>query len=355
LAFGLIFLVSSLIISSARANQEHQETEEYCLSCHADESLEKQLSNGETLSLYINFDELAHSVHSPIGIECQACHTSIKEYPHMEPQFASSEEVSQAYVEACKKCHSSIYEKTQDSIHKQVADAGNLSAPICTDCHGSHDVQSPDLPRTKVSETCRKCHQEIYDTYAHSIHGSALLDEENPDVPVCTDCHGVHNIQDPRTQEFRVETPEMCAGCHADEQLMAKYGLPTNYYDLYELSWHGLDVSVYQARWPSIWHDSAICTDCHGIHDILPASEAGSTVNAANLLTTCQKCHPDAGPNWLGAWTGHNEISQTRTPWLYYVNIFYSYFVPVVLWSLIIYVALQILHAVVGRVKRSLA
>ena len=56
---------------------------------------------------------------------------------------------------------------------------------------------------------------EIYKDYKDSIHGSALIDENNPDVPVCTDCHGVHNIQDPRTDQFRIDTPEMCANCHA--------------------------------------------------------------------------------------------------------------------------------------------
>jgi predicted CXXCH cytochrome family protein len=355
LTVGFVLLASFSIYFSALADQKPQTTESYCLGCHDDPGLEKQLPSGETLSLYIDPDTLSHSIHSPLGIECQACHTSIKDYPHSEPEFNSLRELSQTYVEACTKCHSEIYEKTQDSIHDQVAEAGNQSAPICTDCHGAHDVQSPDQPRTKVSETCGKCHEDIYNTYTHSIHGSALLQEDNPDVPVCTDCHGVHNIQDPRTQQFRVETPELCAGCHADEALMAKYGLPANVYDLYELSWHGVDVSVYQARWPSIWHDSAICTDCHGTHNILPASNLDSSVNSENLLATCQKCHPTAGPNWVGAWVGHNEISQSSTPWLYYTQLFYSYFVPVVLWGSILYVVLQILHATIARVKRSLA
>jgi predicted CXXCH cytochrome family protein len=355
LAVGSVLLASFSLFFSAQADQERQTTESYCLSCHNDPGLEMQLPSGETLSLYIDPDSLTHSIHSPIGIECEACHTDIQSYPHPKLDVNSQRELSLTYVNACEKCHSGIYEKTQDSIHEQVAETGNASAPVCTDCHGAHDIQPPNQPRARVSETCGKCHEGIYETYTHSIHGSALLQENNPDVPVCTDCHGVHNIQDPRTSQFRVETPELCAGCHANAQLMSKYGLPSNVYDLYELSWHGVDVSVYEARWPSIWHNSAVCTDCHGIHNILPASDPQSTVNPANLLVTCQKCHPTAGPNWVGAWTGHNEISQERTPWLYYVRSFYDYFVPAVLWVSILYVLLQILHATVERVKRSLA
>jgi predicted CXXCH cytochrome family protein len=180
------------------------------------------------------------------------------------------------------------------------------------------------------------------------------MEEDNPDVPVCTDCHGVHNIQDPRTEQFQIDSPELCAGCHADAELMNKYNLPADVYDLYKLSWHGVDVSVYKARWPTIWHDSAVCTDCHGIHNIFQTEDARSSVNPDNLLATCQKCHPGVGPNWTDAWTGHHPISLERTPLLYYINIFYSSFITVVLWGAGIYVFLQIVHAVVERGRRSL-
>jgi predicted CXXCH cytochrome family protein len=190
--------------------------------------------------------------------------------------------------------------------------------------------------------------------YKISVHGGALIQEDNPDVPVCTDCHGVHNIQDPRTSQFRVETPDLCAGCHADAELMSKYGLPADVYSLYETSWHGVDVSVYKANWPTIWHESAVCTDCHGVHSIYKTDDPASTVNPENLLATCQKCHAEAGPNWTGAWTGHNRISLERTPALYYVDQFYSDFARFVLWACLLYVLLQIIHAIVERVQRSL-
>jgi predicted CXXCH cytochrome family protein len=339
----------------ANAHDKQQHTAEYCLSCHGDAKLELELSSGETLSLFVNFDSLTASVHQLIGIECQACHIDFQEYPHPVQDFKSLREVSRAFVQTCQKCHADVFDKTVDSMHNQAALAGNLDAPICTDCHGIHDIQPPDQPRSAISTICGKCHSSIYSTYTQSIHGSALLQEDNPDVPVCTDCHGVHNIQDPRTQQFRIESPELCAGCHADQELMSKYDIPGNLYDLYKLSWHGVDVAVFKARWPTIWHDSAVCTDCHGIHDIKPASDPTSNIHATNLLVTCQKCHPGAGPNWVDAWVGHNEISLQRTPWLYNVQAFYAYFVPLVLWLCVLYVLLQLLRATVERVKRSLS
>lgn len=331
-----------------------QETETYCLSCHGNPDLSLTLPSGEKLSLYVDTNKLSASVHSPAGIECEACHTTIKTYPHPAINFQTRRELSRSYYEACQKCHASNYSKAQDSMHAQVAKEGNVDAPICTDCHGAHDVQHPAQPRASISTTCSQCHAEIYTAYKDSVHGSVLIAEDNPDVPVCTDCHGVHNIQDPRTAQFRVGTPDLCAGCHADPARMGKYNLSTDVYSLYKTSFHGVDVSVYKANWPTIWHDSAVCTDCHGIHDIRTTKDPQSKVNPANLLATCQKCHPSAGPNWTAAWTGHNQIDQSRTPFLFYVEQFYSGFTPFVLWLSIIYVVLQIIRAVVGRVQRSL-
>jgi len=344
--------ISLAYSSHARAAQPAQETEAFCLSCHSNPELKMTLPSGEELPLYVSPEELKLSIHSPLGIECQACHTEIKAYPHPENTYSSRRDLSRAYYLSCKKCHSAIYEKAQDSMHAQVA-ADNPAAPVCTDCHGSHYVHKPDEPRALISSTCATCHGKVYEQYKNSIHGSALIDEDNPDVPVCTDCHGVHNIHDPRTEQFRIETPELCANCHADAELMSKYGLPANVYDLYKLSWHGVDVSVYKSRWPTIWHDSAVCTDCHGVHDIRRTDDPQSHVNASNLQGTCQQCHPGTDPNWTDAWTGHHEISLERTPWLFYVDAFYSSFTPFVLWVAGIYVILQILRATIDRARRS--
>jgi hypothetical protein len=72
------------------------------------------------------------------------------------------------------------------------------------------------------------------------------------------------------------------------------------------------------------------------------------------LLQTCQQCHPNAGPNWTGAWTGHNPVSRERTPFVFYTQAFYRSFTPVVLIPTGIYLSLQILRGLVDRVRRNL-
>lgn len=354
LVVGFVVLVSLLWFTPASASELAQETEEYCLSCHSNADLQTTLPSGESLSLYISSEELQSSVHSPIGIECEACHTNITTYPHPSIDYQTVRDLSRSYYSACQKCHPDNYSRTMDSMHAQAAEAGNLDAPICTDCHGSHYIHPPDQPRTLIPATCGNCHIQEFSIYQSSVHGNALKQEANPDVPVCTTCHGVHNIQDPRTQQFRVNEPDLCAGCHANQEMMSKYGLSADVYSLYSLSWHGVDVSVYQARWPTIQHNSAICTDCHGIHDILKPGDPNSSVNPKNLLVTCQKCHPGASSKWTGAWTGHYKVSLQRTPFLFYVDLFYSSFTPLILWICGIYVALQLIRLTVDRARRSL-
>jgi predicted CXXCH cytochrome family protein len=339
---------------TAFQTQPEDGSDEYCLSCHANPDMTLTLPNGDVISLHVSPDDITHSVHGDLGITCRACHVDIHTYPHPPIPFQSARELSLSYYEACQRCHKNLYEETLDSIHAEFLLQGDPRAPVCTDCHGAHQVLDPDQPRSRVSFTCGQCHTEILEVYQHSVHGAALIQEDNPDVPVCTDCHGVHDIYDPRTIEFRIAEPELCAGCHANEELMAKYGLSADVYTTYDLSWHGVDVAVFQARWPNLWHQSAVCSDCHGVHDILSHGNPASRVHPDNLLGTCQQCHEGAGPLFVSAWTGHYDISVERTPFVYYTEVFYSSFTPFVLILSAVYVVLQIIRINVRRARRSL-
>jgi predicted CXXCH cytochrome family protein len=356
LALCLALLAGMLASGSVQADTpvRSDPQEDTCLSCHGNPDLEITLRDGESLSLFIDAGHLVESVHERIGISCDSCHPTIQDYPHPEIDYASRRELSRAFYLTCRTCHANNYENTLDSIHAEMAIGGELGAPVCTDCHAAHNTRLPNQPRALISETCGQCHAETLSVYKQSIHGWELIEQDNPDVPVCTDCHGVHNIQDPRTAQFRIDSPELCAGCHADPERMGKYGYTTDVYSLYSISWHGVDVQVYKTNWPTIWHESAVCTDCHGVHDILPARNPDSSVNPSNLLVTCQNCHPDAGPNWTGAWTGHNEVSLERTPFVFYTEVFYSSFVPLILILAVGYVFLRIVRGTVERIRRNM-
>jgi hypothetical protein len=197
--------------------------------------------------------------------------------------------------------------------------------------------------RTWIPTTCANCHNAIFEKYADSVHGSALIGEGNPDVPTCIDCHGVHNIEDPTTLQFRLRSPEICSKCHTDPDLMARYGLSTQVLTTYVSDFHGTTVTLFRKLTPDAKTNTPVCYDCHGIHDIKRVNdpEAGIHIKE-NLLIRCQECHPDATINFPDSWLSHYTPSADNATVVYYVNLFYKIFIPLVLGFMIILVFLDI-------------
>jgi hypothetical protein len=236
-------------------------------------------------------------------------------------------------------------------VHGRALQAGNVNAAICTDCHGSHTVQRLTDPATGeltqearlwIPETCAKCHSTISAQYHDSVHGAALING-NPDVPTCIDCHGVHNIGDPTTAEFRLKSPELCAKCHTDPAIMDKYGISTQVLNTYVADSHGSTVTLFQKEHPDAESNKPVCYDCHGVHDIVATDDPAKGLEVkANILKRCQICHPTATENFSDAWLSHYIPSPDKYPLVYYVNVFYAIFIPAVLIPMAILVVLDI-------------
>ena len=183
-------------------------------------------------------------------------------------------------------------------VHGRAVSSGTRAA-ICSDCHGSHEIRRGADPRSTiwrnhVPDTCGKCHEAIADKFRQSVHGQALA-QGVKSAPVCTDCHGEHqilSISDPASPVFASNIPvDTCGRCHGDARLSAKYGIPGGNLAAFQDSFHGLALRAGRTR-------VANCASCHGVHDILPSSDPRSMVNAANLPTVCGKCHPGAGSHF---------------------------------------------------------
>jgi predicted CXXCH cytochrome family protein len=276
------------------------------------------------------------------------CHTDTTEIPHPARPFRTRREFSVAYNEQCKRCHFANFAKTMDGVHARALERGDQTAPLCVDCHGSHDVARSTEPRGRISLTCARCHAGVAATYAKSVHGRAL-DHDNPDVPACTDCHRAHDVAGPTAQEWLNRTPEMCARCHADEQVMKKYGISTAVQSTYLSDFHGMTASLRGSSGTTGQPVVARCTDCHGVHDILKADEPGSRVLKANLVKTCQQCHPDATENFPAAWLSHYEPSWERAPVVHAVTLAYKFMIPFMIGGLVLQVLLHLWRVVVNR------
>jgi hypothetical protein len=313
-----------------------------CLDCHKSEGLSMDLPSGEKLSLFVDEQHMAQSVHGE-KLACSDCHTDITGYPHTKVEAKDRREYSMALYEACKRCHFANYTKTLDSMHYQVMEAGNREAPLCTDCHGYHDVKSPTEPRGGISKSCASCHEETYRVYAESVHGAALVkDENNKDVPVCTDCHGTHRIKNTSTASFHLESPETCAKCHANEGLMERYGLSPKVFKSYVRDFHGSTVALTKREGVDNWTDKAVCSDCHGVHDIKSVKHVDPVEVKQNIVKTCQKCHADAGTNFPDSWLGHYELSRDKAPLPWLVRAAYTLLIPLIAGGLMLHVVVDL-------------
>ena len=351
IAGGLGLLLLFLFAAGAAAQDEGPNAS--CIGCHSTSGLAVELASGEILSLTVAPEVYNASVHGAADIACVACHTNISGYPHSKLTAGDHRSFQLERYTQCQTCHQEQYKETLDSNHALALAAGNREAAICTDCHGAHDIADPDEPRQKISHTCEKCHSTIFEQYADSVHGAALLEASNPDVPVCTDCHGTHTQEDPTTVEFRLKSPSSCGDCHGDAALMQKYGISTDVFNTYVADFHGTTITLFEKQTPDHPSNKAVCTDCHGIHDIQQVTAADATVVKENLLVNCQQCHPDATTNFPDSWIGHFPPSRDIHPLVYYVNLFYNILIPAVIGAMVLFVLLDAARRVYNRIRRS--
>jgi hypothetical protein len=333
-----------------------------CLLCHDKTGANVPLPDGEKLSLTIDPTLYGESVHGSENMSCTTCHVDITEFPHPKNSAQSLRDYTLQMQDTCRTCHADQYQLTRDSVHQVALNAGNLNAPVCADCHNPHTQRAITDPNTgkilpaarlAIPQTCARCHNAIYGEYKDSVHGAALYEADNTDVPTCIDCHGVHNIQNASTETFRINSPQICSNCHTNKAIMDKYGISTAVLSTYVTDFHGTTVTLFQKQSPDQVTNTPVCFDCHGVHNITSVSDPVNGLQLKqNLLATCQKCHPDAGTNFPAAWMGHYIPDPRRTPLVFYVQLFYQILIPVVIGGMVLFVVTDIIRRQVNRRRK---
>ncbi len=324
---------------------------EACLACHGKQGMQAVLPSGEVLYLTVDPNTYDNSVHGHNGYACSQCHTGITGYPHAPLTAQTRRDVTLELTKTCNQCHQNMANLATNDAHQDALKAGNKNAAVCTDCHGAHDITPPDQPRSRIPQTCQRCHSEIFNLYKDSVHGAALIGEGNPDVPSCVDCHNAHNVQGPSNSQFRLFSPQICARCHANAQLMSKYGINTDVFNTYLADFHGTTVEMFQAVAPGQETNKPVCIDCHGVHDMKKVTDPNSSVIKDQLLVTCQKCHPGATANFPSAWLSHYQPSPQHNQAVEYVNLFYKFFIPTLLGGMGLFVATDASRRLINRGK----
>jgi cytochrome b subunit of formate dehydrogenase len=298
---------------------------EPCMECHEDE--------------ITPFQESVHArVKGAKPVTCQQCHGSVHATPRSKDPNAPMSAVNQ--LKNCGQCHKEMMEGYLGSVHARALLVSGLnSAPACSDCHGSHDIQRHTNPKASSShqrspETCGSCHEGILRVWTDSAHGA--LWKEGKDGPVCTTCHTAHSIQDPTTVASREEMPQECGNCH--EELLKTF------HD----SFHGKATLVGRRQ-------AATCSDCHTPHQNLPASDPRSTINPANLATTCgaSSCHVghEINASFLTFMPHNDPMDKDQNPWVHYIYLFMTLLLLGVFGFFGIHALLWLQRTLVGRLR----
>ena len=195
--------------------------------------------------------------------DCLACHSD----PTLTTEGANGATVS-LYVDQNKFKH---------SVH------GRMFA--CVDCH--KDVKSLVHEKPPEKVLCAQCHADAQTAYAHSTHAKASIGGTAP-AATCEDCHGdAHQIEgggDPKSPVNHANIPATCGRCHGQTFLMESNGESAQAFISYQSSVHGRAIANGSK-------DAAVCTDCHGTHEILPANDPKSPISKFSVAQTCGTCH----------------------------------------------------------------
>ncbi len=292
-------MLSLGILSNALA------AEDQCFICH--ESL------GSTEAELYKKD-----IHFKKGISCSGCHGGNSQSEDMDASMSKNagfkgvmkgDDISLA----CAKCHSDKevmkkygsnlptdqFEFLQKSVHGKLSTTGKERIVQCITCHNAHGIvtvnnqASPVYP-LNAPKTCAKCHSNAvymrsynpslpidqYEKYLTSYHG-ILNRKGDSKTAECASCHGSHEIlsvKDVNSKVYPINLPATCSHCHSDAQYMKSYKIPTDQFEKFSASVHG--VALLQK------HDigAPACNSCHGNHAATPPG-------VESISKVCGTCH----------------------------------------------------------------
>jgi predicted CXXCH cytochrome family protein len=320
-----------------------------CDMCHGE--LEFLRQNTESLvrarAALVPDSVLNNTAHGKM--QCAECHTGLGRFPHSKQATtrtcASCHETADtayrrgAHVQTehsegatCAQCHG-VHRMTSKAdlatrrgiagmnstcigcheTERLHAGSPHADSTLCSGCHGSHNVQRKDArtstlwPGTQL-ETCGTCHDSIASIWKQrDVHFRALTgtpkEKMNTRPPACTSCHGAHGINTSPDSVLASAAVTRCGECHKDARRA------------FLNSYHGRATNLGSEA-------SATCAECHGSHDILPASDSASMIAQGNLEKTCGECHEHARPGFVKYDVHPDPLNPKRNPYIFATFVF---------------------------------
>jgi hypothetical protein len=199
-----------------------------CGSCHADANRIKQFNPSLRTDQWALYRTSTHGiklVHGDTRVAvCTDCHTTHSIRSASDPR-SSVHPLNIATT--CKRCHADAdymkpyriatdqFADYTDSVHhKALVANGDLSAPTCSTCHGSHGAAPVGVE--SVANVCGTCHVFQAKYFDESPHKQAFA---RMDLPSCITCHTSHHIKHPDDSFLGTGPVAVCGNCHTKEEL----------------------------------------------------------------------------------------------------------------------------------------
>ncbi|MBI2817719.1 MAG: cytochrome c3 family protein [Acidobacteria bacterium] len=195
---------------------------EFCGRCHSDATYMRHFNPK------VRTDELSEYVTSVHGkrlkqgdqnvatcVDCHGVHNILQVSDTRSPVYPTN------VANTCARCHSDAEKmkqykipfdqvgKYQKSVHAKAMADGDLSAPTCTTCHGSHGATPPGVD--SVANVCGTCHVFFAQLFDKSPHKVVFT---NMGLPGCVQCHSNHAIVVPGDEFVGVTPKSVCVNCH---------------------------------------------------------------------------------------------------------------------------------------------
>jgi predicted CXXCH cytochrome family protein len=194
-----------------------------CGTCHSDAAYMKRFDPQVRVDQYSQYLTSTHGKQMATGetrvATCTDCHGAhgIRKVSDLRSPVARVN-----VARTCARCHAdparmsafglapTPFTDWSGSVH---ADAllkrGDVSAPTCSTCHGSHGATPPGV--TEVANVCAQCHVREAELFRASPK-KAIFDQMGQ--AECLACHNNHRIERPVDAWVGLKDPAVCATCH---------------------------------------------------------------------------------------------------------------------------------------------
>ena len=301
-------LTISIIFGFAFTDQQNKQSNleakvDHCIACHKEIDM---MPDGYS----------ENDVHVKANLTCAGCHggdpTSDDQEVAMSPTKGFVGVPKRKDIpQFCGKCHSNInfmrvYQPRMEtdqvaqyytSVHGKKLQQGDENVAECASCHTAHGIYGAKDPRStvyklNVPNTCSKCHGDEklmkeyniptnqLEEYSKSVHGVALLKNQDLGAPACNDCHGNHGAMPPGITSISY----VCGTCHVSN--MEYFNASKMAKAFQELDYHA-------------------CEQCHGNHNIQkPIDE----MVGIGKESKCTDCHSEGDEGYKASEEMYNSI-----------------------------------------------